>query len=268
MIHLLRQLGDAGVRYLLISGQATVVYGAAEFTEDIDLWVDPAPQNLEPFLRALARMNATVGRLTPPVTEENARFGHGFHFVVPEPEGLTWQVDIMGQPPRVGSFRTALERSLPELRAIPQCRVIDPLSLVQLKKTCRERDYPIIAALIERVVEGWARGGEWTLERIRWVLDEARSLHALRALSEQVDLAHHPGETSRLCVKALWDPLLEKRPPSESEFESFQAALDAERRDLQRADREYWTRITASLRELRQQGRLLPEGVSVSELLR
>ena len=30
------------VAYLLISGQATVLYGAATFSEDIDLWVEPA----------------------------------------------------------------------------------------------------------------------------------------------------------------------------------------------------------------------------------
>ena len=28
------------VEYLLISGQATVLYGAATFSEDIDLWVN------------------------------------------------------------------------------------------------------------------------------------------------------------------------------------------------------------------------------------
>lgn len=30
------------VEYLLISGQATVLYGAATFSEDVDLWVKPS----------------------------------------------------------------------------------------------------------------------------------------------------------------------------------------------------------------------------------
>jgi hypothetical protein len=36
-------LEKEGVRYLLISGQACVLYGASSFTEHIDLWVRPAP---------------------------------------------------------------------------------------------------------------------------------------------------------------------------------------------------------------------------------
>jgi len=31
------------VRHLLISGQATVLYGASTFSEDVDLWVEPTP---------------------------------------------------------------------------------------------------------------------------------------------------------------------------------------------------------------------------------
>jgi len=33
------------VEYLLISGQATVLYGAATFSEDIDLWINPTEEN-------------------------------------------------------------------------------------------------------------------------------------------------------------------------------------------------------------------------------
>ena len=36
-----QSLEDKQVAYLLISGQATVLYGAATFSEDIDLWVKP-----------------------------------------------------------------------------------------------------------------------------------------------------------------------------------------------------------------------------------
>ncbi len=33
------------VKHVLISGQSTVLYGAATFSGDIDLWVDPMPAN-------------------------------------------------------------------------------------------------------------------------------------------------------------------------------------------------------------------------------
>ena len=40
-----QSLSDRGVDYLLISGQATVLYGAATFSEDIDLWINPTSEN-------------------------------------------------------------------------------------------------------------------------------------------------------------------------------------------------------------------------------
>ena len=39
--------------YLLISGQATVLYGAATFSEDIDLWLHPTSEHCSGFLATL-----------------------------------------------------------------------------------------------------------------------------------------------------------------------------------------------------------------------
>ena len=77
-----RSLEAGGVEYLLISGQAAVLYGAAVFSEDIDLWVNPTEENLSKFLAALRRCHARYYKLTPPITVENASQGHGFHFVL------------------------------------------------------------------------------------------------------------------------------------------------------------------------------------------
>ena len=38
-----QNLSTHGVASLLISGQAAVLYGAATFSEDIDLWIEPTP---------------------------------------------------------------------------------------------------------------------------------------------------------------------------------------------------------------------------------
>jgi hypothetical protein len=54
------------VAYLLISGQATMLYGAATFSEDIDLWVEPSSGNLERFQAALSVVGARYYKLTPP----------------------------------------------------------------------------------------------------------------------------------------------------------------------------------------------------------
>ena len=87
------------VEYLLISGQATVLYGAATFSEDIDLWINPTEANGNRFLPALHECCARFYKLTPPPTVENLRRGHGFHFILPGEVFL----DVMGRPPRVSS---------------------------------------------------------------------------------------------------------------------------------------------------------------------
>ena len=70
------------VEYLLISGQAAVLHGAATFSEDIDLWIQPVPANAENFLRMLHAQHAKYYKLTPPWEVSYLGRGHGFHFVL------------------------------------------------------------------------------------------------------------------------------------------------------------------------------------------
>ena len=99
------------VRYLLISGQASVLYGASTFSEDIDLWILPTRKNIGALVSALRENNATVYKLTPPLTLENLKFGHGFHFRLPDEQFEVSYVDVMGKPPRVSSFTKASAQS-------------------------------------------------------------------------------------------------------------------------------------------------------------
>jgi len=59
-----QSLSHHGVEYLLISGQATVLYGAATFSEDIDLWLHPTEDNRSRFLAELKQLRST-GKLLP-----------------------------------------------------------------------------------------------------------------------------------------------------------------------------------------------------------
>ena len=63
-----QSLDRNGVEYLLISGQATVLYGAATFSEDIDLWINPTGKNRDRFLLALRDCQARYYKLIPPLT--------------------------------------------------------------------------------------------------------------------------------------------------------------------------------------------------------
>ena len=58
MRKLFRSFERTGLEYLLISGQASVLYGAAMFSEDIDIWIRPTTPNAHKLLLALADQRA------------------------------------------------------------------------------------------------------------------------------------------------------------------------------------------------------------------
>jgi hypothetical protein len=68
-----RSFDRFGVEYLLISGQACILYGASEFSEDVDNWIRPTAANAARLMRALAACNAVVHKLTPPLTIRSFR---------------------------------------------------------------------------------------------------------------------------------------------------------------------------------------------------
>jgi hypothetical protein len=53
---LLEALNAEAVEYVLFGGQAINLHGILRFTDDIDLFVSPAPQNVERLRRALRRI--------------------------------------------------------------------------------------------------------------------------------------------------------------------------------------------------------------------
>src|SRR5579859_4039358 len=103
-----QNLNRGATEYLLISGQATVLYGAATFSEDIDLWVNPAAANVERFVTGLRSCDAQYYKLTPPCELPVLLRGHGLHFLLPQTSGPAVYLDVMGVPPRVPSFGEAI----------------------------------------------------------------------------------------------------------------------------------------------------------------
>jgi hypothetical protein len=53
---LLAALGSEGVEYVLFGGQAINLHGILRYTDDIDLFVLPTPENIERLRRALRRI--------------------------------------------------------------------------------------------------------------------------------------------------------------------------------------------------------------------
>ncbi len=55
---LLRLFDEHGVRYLIVGGMAVAFHGSPRYTRDMDLWVDPSPENVERANRALAEFGS------------------------------------------------------------------------------------------------------------------------------------------------------------------------------------------------------------------
>jgi hypothetical protein len=56
LVRLARDLAAEGARYALIGGYAVAAHGYNRFSEDLDLLVDPSPDNTGRWVRALAKL--------------------------------------------------------------------------------------------------------------------------------------------------------------------------------------------------------------------
>ncbi len=241
-----RRFRRRGVEFLLVGGQATVLYGAAAFSEDIDLWVNPTTANLNRLRLALRDLGTRLYKLTPPLTVRNARKGHGFHFLIPSRPSPIY-LDVMGQPPRVGSFRACMRRSRILSTAMGLVPVLGMEDLVEIKKTRRLGDYEVISALVRiRVREGGANPSSALL---RWALLNSFSAEDLEEI-----IAAHPGAVA--IARRLQRPALRHL----RNLDACRRMIAAEIAEYQRRDMIYWTPVLRELRELRARGELLPEG--------
>jgi hypothetical protein len=82
------------VRALLMGGQACILYGAAEFSRDIDLAVLADQKNLSRLQAALSELKAEPV-FVPPLSTDVLLRGHACHFrcAMPGTEGL--RIDVM-----------------------------------------------------------------------------------------------------------------------------------------------------------------------------
>ena len=61
---LLRALSDAGARFLVVGAYAVSLHSEPRSTADLDIWIDPSPENAERVYRALAAFGAPLAELS------------------------------------------------------------------------------------------------------------------------------------------------------------------------------------------------------------
>ena len=89
-------LNDAGARYLVVGGHALAFHAVPRFTKDLDVWVEPTPDNAGRVMSALVAFGAPLSDLS---MDDLASTGNVYQIGVPpnridiltEVEGTTFQ---------------------------------------------------------------------------------------------------------------------------------------------------------------------------------
>jgi len=221
------------VAHLLMGGQACVLYGAAEFSRDLDLALLPDPTNLDCLRTALAELDAEVIAV-PPLALKHLTEGLAVHFRCRQPQVAGLRIDVMTHLRGVAPFpelwgrRTtfAFEDETLEVMALPD--------LVAAKKTQRDKDWPMIRRLVD--VNYLSHRDEPTSERVLFWLRELRTpellVEAVRA---------HP---------AVAEQLIEERPLLRlATSENGRCAM--RRKTVRRLDAVYWKPLREQIERLR-----------------
>lgn len=221
-----------------MGGQACVLYGGAEFSRDTDILVVADAANLARLQAAVDELRAEVIAV-PPFECRFLEAGHAVHFrcLIPEAAGI--RLDVMSKLRGLPDFETLWNR---RTTLETPAEAIDMLSLPDLvtaKKTQRDKDWPMIARLVEAHYARHAESPDDTM-RSFW-------LRELRSPEILIDVAR---STPRIREQVQGvRPLLEHAVAgSESRLV---AALRAEEEAEREADRHYWAPLKRELEQLR-----------------
>ena len=227
------------IEALLIGGQACILYGAAEFSRDIDLAIMISPENLKDLTVALDELKAERV-FYPGLSEDVLLRGHACHFRCQRTDINGLRIDVIGVMRGVDSFPELWKRREEiELPGIGQVAIIGLPDLVKAKKTQRDKDWPMIRRLIEADIH--RAPDDPSEDKICFWLSECRTPELLILLS-----AKYPKIASRMSANR---PLL--RSAIQGNREKVQSLLKDEEDKERESDRQYWMPLKKELEEWR-----------------
>jgi hypothetical protein len=205
----------------------------------MDVAILAATENLENLQKALAELHAEVIAI-PPFDEEFLERGHAIHFRCGDPQLEHLRVDVMSRMRGVADFADLWERRT--TLGLEDGREVDLLSLPDLvtaKKTQRDKDWPMIRALLESNYDHFYK--EPTPERVDFWLRELRTPELLiQAVCRFPNHAQALATTRPAVAVAL-----------SGDEDAVQQALDEEMARERAADRAYWAPLKKELEQLR-----------------
>jgi hypothetical protein len=138
-LDLLTALNAADARYLLVGGHAVGFYGLPRATKDIDLWVEPTPDNAARVITALRAFGAPLGGLSE---HDLAAPGQGFRMGTPP-----FRIEILTEISGVAFAVAWPRRERAQVDGIP-LPVIGRSDLLDNKRAAgRKRDLADVEAL-------------------------------------------------------------------------------------------------------------------------
>ena len=227
------------VKSLLIGGQACILYGAAEFSRDVDLAVLVSPGNIAKIKKALEELDAE-NVYVPDLSSEALMRGHACHFRFPKSDPKGFRIDIIAKMRGVATFPSLWRnRKDVQIPGVGKIAVMGLEDLVRSKKTQRDKDWPMIRRLVESDIYNAAL--DPSEDKIRFWLAECRT----------------PGLLLSLVTKfpQTAQSILKRRPLLQAAFVGKEEELQKElydEEDLERErDRNYWMPLRKELENWR-----------------
>jgi len=231
------------VKALLMGGQACILYGAAEFTRDSDFLVSADEVNLGRLRAALAALKAEPVYV-PLLSAETLRRGHACHFRCMAGPLAAWRVDIMAVLRGADDFEELWgRRTVVSLPGHGRINVLAVEDLVRAKKTQRDKDWPMIARLVQ--ADYLSCGKRPPRQRIAFWLAQARTAELLLHLVRRFRGTARRLTPSRAAIAAA----------TRGNRRQIEAALAHEQRSEREDDRRYWAPLRAELQRLRRRPR-------------
>ena len=227
------------VQFLLMGGQACVFYGAAEFSRDTDIVILAEAENLQRLSQALNELKAKCIAV-PPFSIKYLKRGHAIHFRCYHPDVKGIRLDVMSVMRGAAPFTKLWQRrTTVETKSGEKYDLLSLPDLVQVKKTQRDKDWPMIRRLVEAHYIQHRR--KPAHEEVDFWLKESRTFSFLIKLSKK-----YPARLSALKKQR---PLLTLAAAGDAK--GIEKALEDEEKQERDADRNYWLPLIAELEQIR-----------------
>ena len=229
------------VKCLLMGGQACVLYGAAEFSRDIDFVLFCDPENLRCLQDAVRELEAEVIAV-PPFQIDFLQRGHAVHFRCQHPDCKGLRVDVMAKMRGVDDFMLLWNRRTTiEIHDGDRIEVMSLPDLIRAKKTQRDKDWPMIRRLVE--AHFFQHRHQSDLQKETFWLNELRTpalLLEVLAQCKPMSASLKPSRKWLVTTKDLDETKIEQELKREEESEREE-------------DRTYWLPLKNELELLRHQ---------------